>query len=148
MKTNNQVEVIIFKDFGLEGFLFLMLKRNSQKGGFWQPVTGNVEIGESFEEAALREVREELGIKKLSRLFDTGYSFEFFDDGRTQKECVFGGLVSNDQPIVLSPEHTEFQWVTFEQAIGEFLKYPGNKDGLRKLNELLSGSVKEMTDEC
>jgi dihydroneopterin triphosphate diphosphatase len=137
MKTNNQVEVIVFKHPSPGITMFLMLKRNFQKGGFWQPVTGNVEIGETFEDAAVREVKEEIGIQELTKLIDTGYVFEFVDDDRTQKEKVFGGLVSNDQIVTLSSEHTEFKWATFDQALNIFLKYPGNKEGLRRLQQML-----------
>lgn len=137
MKTNNQVEVIVYKQLTPETALFLMLKRNPKKGGFWQPVTGNVEAGESFEAAAIREVGEELGIKQLSSLIDTGYSFQFVDDNRTQTERVFGGLVPADQAIVLSSEHTEFYWATYDEALNTFLKYAGNKEGLKRLQKII-----------
>lgn len=41
---------------------YLLLKRTERDGGFWQPVTGLIEFGESPVEAALREVREETGL--------------------------------------------------------------------------------------
>ena len=36
---------------------YLLLKRTAARGGFWQGVTGGVEAGESFTQAAHREVR-------------------------------------------------------------------------------------------
>ncbi|GBC81930.1 Octanoyltransferase [bacterium HR10] len=42
---------------------YLLLKRVEHEGGFWQPVTGLVEPGESPIQAALREVREETGLE-------------------------------------------------------------------------------------
>ena len=140
-KTNNQVEAIVFRQSPTSGIVeYLILKRNPQKGGFWQPVTGNVEVGEPFEMAAIREVREELGIKEILELIDTGFSFEFVDDGRKQLEKVFGVRVSTSQEITLSPEHTEFKWVPKEVALDVYLKYTGNKTGLTKLHEKLSGA--------
>lgn len=136
IKTNNQVEVIIFKKEN-DITLFLVLKRNPQKGGFWQPITGNVRPHESFEQAALREMEEETGIKEYLEFIDTGYSFDFFDDNRNQHERVFGICVSRTAEVVLSSEHIEFQWVNKEDALNRYLKYPGNKDGLRKLCEKL-----------
>ena len=132
MKTNNQVEVIVFKKTKT-GFVFLLLKRNPQKGGFWQPITGNVEIDETFEQAAMRELQEETGIPDIKRFVDTGYSFEFFDDNRQQKEKVFGVEVRTETTITLSAEHTDFVWVTYEDALSRYLKYPGNKEGLKSL---------------
>ena len=40
---------------------FLIFKTVPQRGSFWQPVTGHVEVGESDQEAALRELKEETG---------------------------------------------------------------------------------------
>ena len=137
MKTNNQVEVIVFRRNEVGNFVFLMLKRNPKKGGFWQPITGNVEQKETFEESANRELREETGITSIMRLVDTGYSFEFFDDNRKQLEKVFGAEVDSDTEVILSKEHTEFQWVSGENALNKYLKYPGNKNGLRKLIEMI-----------
>ncbi|MFH1388106.1 MAG: NUDIX pyrophosphatase [Patescibacteria group bacterium] len=136
IKTNNQVEVFLFKKEG-GATLFLMLKRNQQKGGFWQPITGNVKPHESFEQAALREMEEETSIKEYLEFVDTGYSFDFFDDNRNQHEKIFGIHVSGVSKVVLSSEHTEFQWVSKEDALNRYLKYPGNKEGLRKLCEKL-----------
>jgi len=48
-----------------DGDRYLLLKRSEDKdfaAGAWECVTGRVEQGEGFEDAAHREVREELGI--------------------------------------------------------------------------------------
>jgi dihydroneopterin triphosphate diphosphatase len=132
-RTRNQVEAIIFKALPSGEHLFLMLKRTPQRGGFWQPVTGNVEKGEAFEAAALREIQEELGITETIRLIDTEYSYEFTDNGMDQFERIFGVQVSSGQEVRLSSEHTEYRWATEGEAIGTYLKYPGNKEGLRRL---------------
>jgi len=134
MKTNNQVEVIVFTKKEGEIF-FLLLKRNPKKGGFWQSITGNVRVDESFEEAATRELKEEIGIFNVLSFVDIGYSFEFFDDNRQQHEKVFGAEVDSESSVILSSEHTEFVWVKKDQALNHYLKYPGNKEGLKKLAE-------------
>ena len=137
MKTNNQIEVIIFKKDSKAIAKYLMLKRNPQKGGFWQPITGNVEIDETFEEAAIRELSEETGITNFVRIFDTGYSFDFFDDNRNQHEKVFAVEITDETEVVLSIEHTESQWASKEDAISKYLKYPGNITGLKTLAKIL-----------
>ncbi|OGN06702.1 MAG: hypothetical protein A3B86_04660, partial [Candidatus Yanofskybacteria bacterium RIFCSPHIGHO2_02_FULL_38_22b] len=136
-KTRNQVEAIVFKRLPSGEFYFLMLKRTPQRGGFWQPVTGNVEEGETFEAAALREVKEELGITEIIQLIDTEYSYEFTDNGLDQFERIFGVQVSPDQEVRLSSEHTEYHWAIAEEALNVYLKYDGNKEGLRRLHEKL-----------
>lgn len=132
IKTNNQVEVFLFKKENGKT-IFLVLKRNPQKGGFWQPITGNVKPQETFEQAALREMEEETGIKKYLKFIDTGYSFNFFDDNRNQHEKVFGIRVAQATKVNLSSEHTEFQWLSKEDALHSYLSYSGNKEGLRRL---------------
>lgn len=139
MKTNSQVEVYLFQFSKKKGTLFLILKRVPKKGGFWQPITGNVKEGESFEEAALREIQEETGISNPLKLIDTGYSFNFFDDNRWQYEQVFGAQIEKGVRITLSTEHTASKWVTKEKALNDYLKWPGNKEGLKKLSEILEG---------
>lgn len=134
-RTKNQVEAIVFRKLPNGELSFLMLKRAPKRGGFWQPVTGNVEEGESFEVAALREVQEELGITNIIELIDTKYSYEFTDNGIDQFERIFGVQVSVDQTVRLSPEHTEYQWATKDEALNIYLKYPGNKEGLRWLHQ-------------
>lgn len=137
IKTNSQVEAILFKHEKGETVLFLMLKRVPRKGDFWQPITGNVREGEIFEGAALREMQEETGVTEALEVVDTGFSFDFFDDGRNQHERVFGIRVRGDVEVRLSDEHSEFRWVTKDEALRSYLKYPGNKAGLIKLCEKL-----------
>lgn len=136
-RTNNQVEVFLFKRLSNKEVLFLMLKRTLERGGFWQPITGNVNKEESFEEAAKREVREETGVNFTSKFIDLKYSFDFFDDNRLQHEVVFGAEINKDEEISLSSEHTEFEWVDKERALNSYLKWPGNKEGLKRLSQIL-----------
>ena len=137
MRTNNQIEVIVFKK-ERQDLLFLILKRNLQKGGFWQPITGGVEENETLEQAALREVKEEIGITTKIQLIDFDYSFEFVDHNENHFEKVFGLEISLDTNIVISEEHTEFKWVDGKIAIDQFLKYPKNKEGFKKIMELIN----------
>jgi 8-oxo-dGTP pyrophosphatase MutT (NUDIX family) len=133
MKTNKQIEVIVFRRAQPTTTLFLMLKRNEQKGGFWQPITGGLEEGEEIEVAARRELEEETGIRSILRLIDTGYTFKFFDNGQWHTEFVFGAEVGVDAVVRLSAEHTEALWVTENDATVKYLKYPGNRAGLKAL---------------
>ena len=51
MQTH-QAEAIVFCRYQ-DSFRYLILKRRPEDGGFWQPVTGGVEEGESVLEACL-----------------------------------------------------------------------------------------------
>ena len=136
-RTRNQVEAIVFRQLPTGELSFLMLKRAPERGGFWQPVTGNVKVGETFETAAMREVQEELGITSVIQLIDTEYSYEFTDNNLDQFERIFGVEVSIDQEIRLSDEHTEYRWASKDEALKVYLKYPGNKEGLRRLHKIV-----------
>ena len=137
MKSNNQIEVIVFKQPLDAPPLFLMLKRAEDRGGFWQPVTGGVEVNESLEAAAKRELFEETGLTHVVRLIDTGFSYSFVDNGREHQEWIFGAEVHPDVIVQLSTEHTEAAWVTSQEAINDYLKWPGNKQGLTTLSEMI-----------
>ena len=78
MKLPLQVDVIVFHKFE-DGYKYLMMKRTDERGGFWQPVTGGVEDGESIEQAAIREVYEETGYSRdeIIRIINLDYSFQF-----------------------------------------------------------------------
>lgn len=135
MKTGEQIEVVIYK---LENSIpkYLILKRTSQRGGFWQPVTGGIEVGESPEQAVERELKEELGIDNRFPLTNI-YSFNFTEDGVTHKEYVYAIEADPSQVIKLSNEHERYLWLD-ENAAVEILKWPGNKEAIRRLSKILS----------
>lgn len=141
MKTGQQAEVVIFKKQGSE-ILFLILKRNSEKGGFWQPITGGVEDEETFKQTAIREVFEEIGVAD-AKLIDIDFSFEFFDHGENHLEKCFTVEISPDAEIILSPEHTEYKWVDLETAVNQFLKYPNNIKAFQKTLNFLQNNEKQ-----
>ena len=131
-----QVEVIIFK--AINGVpLFLLLKRQPDRGGFWQPVTGGVEKGEGLRDAALREMAEETGITEAVKVLENVHYFEFeFNGGYGwAKEYVFGVQVSEDAQCVISDEHSGQKWCTLDEAL-ELLKYESNREGFRKIATL------------
>jgi 8-oxo-dGTP pyrophosphatase MutT (NUDIX family) len=45
-----------------DGAEFLVLHRSPSLGGYWHPVSGGLEAGEDAEQAARRELEEELGL--------------------------------------------------------------------------------------
>ena len=135
MRLPIQVEAIIFRRKGNE-VEYLLLKRLPERNGFWQPVTGGVEEGETRREALYREIREETGIKGIIRVLDDLYYFEF-SDPNTYQEYVYGVEVSLSEEIMFDPEeHSEYRWCNYREAL-RLLHWKENKAALRMLNEIL-----------
>ena len=135
-KTNKQVEAFIFRE-GVEGkSLFLLMRRIPNRGGFWQPLTGGVRVGEELNKALLREVQEETGITEVRRVIDTGYTFSFRDHDKDHTEYVYGVEVSQSAKVILSDEHDSHVWASKEEVLS-LLKWPGNIEGFRQLCSIL-----------
>jgi len=136
MRLPIQVEAILFRRNGNK-VEYLLLKRLPERNGFWQPVTGGVEEGETRKEALRREIREETGIKNIITVLEDLYLFEFSDPNLNQ-EYVYGVEVSPSEEIVLDrKEHSEYRWCSFQEAL-KLLHWKENKRALRKLNKTLT----------
>jgi 8-oxo-dGTP pyrophosphatase MutT (NUDIX family) len=135
MRLPIQVEAIIFrrKSNTIE---YLLLKRLPHRNGFWQPVTGGLEEGETRTEALRREIEEETGIKNLIRVIEGLYHFEF-SDPNLNREYVYGVEVSSTEEVVLDgKEHSEYRWCGVKDAL-QLLTWKENKEALEKLNTIL-----------
>lgn len=119
---------------------FLLLLTRPERGAFWQPVTGSVEEGESFNDAALREAVEETGLSFQAPPVDIGAGFEF--DSRWTGPCIEKGYAleaDRDAEVRLAPqEHVDSKWVTAVEALRE-VKFESNAAVLRVLLQRLGG---------
>ena len=115
----------------------LLLRTTPERGGFWQPVTGSVEPGESNAAAALREAGEETGVRlSMDDVVPVGHVIEFESrwGGRAREE-VFVARVCNDVLIEMDPrEHVEFKWVEASQA-DSLLKHEETKICLERASK-------------
>jgi len=93
---------------------FLLGKRSPNKKsapGYWSPISGKIEIGESESEAAERECFEEVGlvVKAIRKVgeFD-------IDDGQAR---LHWWLVEETEgkEFLKNNEHTELRWFTIEE---------------------------------
>jgi dATP pyrophosphohydrolase len=146
MRLPIQVQAILFRKIHGET-QYLLLKRIPGRGGveegFWQPVTGGLEEGETRIDALKREVHEETGIQNILRIIPDVHYYEFQDfykpkaRQRLIKEHVFGVEVTPNAKIIIGWEHSEHRWCQFEAAL-KLLKWMENKEALAKLNNILS----------
>ncbi len=118
----------------------LMLQRNDD-AHFWQSVTGSLEQGESPQNAAMREVKEEIGIdikaEKLT-LIDTEKSitYEIFPQYRHRyapnircgQEHWFL-LPVKEKFIPTLTEHRAYQWLKAKEA-AQLTKSWNNKEAI------------------
>jgi dATP pyrophosphohydrolase len=135
MRLPIQVEAIIYRRNGGKTE-YLLLKRLPDRNGFWQPVTGGLEEGETRTEALCREIKEETGIENLIRVTEGLYCFEFHDPNLNQ-EYVYGVEVSPTDEVVLDgKEHSQYRWCSFQEAL-QLLHWKENKEALKKLDTIL-----------
>ncbi len=115
---------------------YLMLKRSPGKHyeHIWQGVAGKIEDGETATETIIRELKEETG-KIPQRLFVADHIASFFDahKDRIQMVPIFGIEVT-DSDVILSNEHSDYKWVTFEEALN-LLTWNGQKNGLKAVHD-------------
>ncbi len=133
-----------------------MLRRTPEAGGFWRGVTGALEYGESFEEAARRELFEETGFipNELVRI-DYSYTFPMEDqwqrkyspDVREIVEHVFLAFLNAgaSEPKSDPREHDRWAWCPFEEALKK-LRWPGNIEALKRCERIVRAKFAQ-TDE-
>lgn len=144
MKTLVQVNIYRWRDGKLE---FLLLKRTKDDDGFWQPVTGHMEVGETIADTLKREVVKETGIHKFKDLTEQLYSYEWYSDdqdearGEKGRDIVFGAEVRPETEVKLNPkEHDAYEWLSYQDALLR-LKWDGNKESLRRLYDRLQAKA-------
>lgn len=118
----------------------LMKKRNGSHGqGEWALVGGKIDFGETFEEAAYRELKEETGlVGKKPRVVSLSNQLRYLGDG---VHCVIIG-VELDISVGAEPENLEpekcdgFDWVS-ENALPDSIF-----EGSRQILDALSNGRK------
>ena len=103
--------------------------------GHWDFPKGNMEIGETEIDTVFREVSEETGIKDLQIIngFRQQISYKY---KLVSKAVIYYLAETKSKKVVLSFEHINFEWQTFEQALQK-LSFENSKRVLRMANEFL-----------
>jgi len=129
--------------------LDVLLINRTDAPGFWQSVTGSKDHeDESFEQTAVREVREETGIDcATGRLVDWGlenvydiyprYLHRYAPGVTRNLEHVFGLCVPAGTPVTLNPrEHTACLWLPWREAADRCFS-PSNAEAILMLPEFM-----------
>ncbi len=109
------VGAIVYKEDS-EGLKFLILNRSDKKEDFWEYPKGHQEKNETDECTLNREIREELGIKtfKIIDGYKQTISYVSNSSGKIRKLVYY--LLSSDDEIILSKEHSDLKWISLENA--------------------------------
>lgn len=116
--------------------LYLLLHYTA---GHWEFPKGHIEKGEKTEEAILREVAEETGLKDL--IFTPGFkeTIKYFlrrEKKFVPKFVVFYLAQTKTTKIKISWEHQGFAWLSIEQAVKR-ATYKNAKEILKKADRFL-----------
>ncbi len=118
-----------------DGYQVLLIKRAKALRDTWCYVAGSIEDGEKAWEAALREIKEETGLVP-SKLYSGSICEQFYE---IQKDSiwiapVFIAYIFDAQEVRLNEEHTEFKWVTIEEAM-QLVSFPGQARILEQVDK-------------
>ncbi len=87
--------------------------------GHWELPKGKIERGESKQEAAMRELKEETSLDAdLLPGYEEQLEYFFKHDGELIKKTVYffvGEALS--ETVTLSDEHIDYTWLSFHQAL-------------------------------
>jgi len=130
--------------FVRRGAEYLVLHRSERQGGYWHPVAGGIEPGESSAAAAARELLEETGLAAAPVALDRSFEYRaeawepHYEDGMApiRVDCYVVDAPAGWEPR-LDWEHEEHRWCS--PAEGEALLFwPEPRDVLRDLAHLLA----------
>ena len=108
------------------------------KADYWDFPRGNIEKGETEQQAALREIAEETGAHvQFLPEFKAKVNWYYKRDGDTVfKEVIFFLAETMEETVTLSKEHIGYAWLNYEQALKK-LTYNNAKEVLEKADEFL-----------
>ncbi|MFO7845544.1 MAG: NUDIX pyrophosphatase [Balneolaceae bacterium] len=121
---------------------FLLFKRAKGKiyEGQWRMIGGKVEPGETYWEAALRELLEETALtpSKMWTIPSLNLFYEHSSDSILQIPA-FAAEIDRGDAIRLDREHTEYSWVEHDE-VSEYLYWPEQIRLIRLTNELIKNN--------
>ena len=136
------VDVWIFHVDGADALSILLLRRAPARvlAGLWQGVSGGLEGEERIVAGALRELREETGLRPADLLtfydLDQVNHFHVAPLDALVSAAIFAARVSTRVTPQLSHEHDRFEWLPAAEAIRRCV-WPGYRDSIARIRDHL-----------
>jgi bis(5'-nucleosidyl)-tetraphosphatase len=126
--------VLLFRQAKKREYLLLLYEE-----GHWDFPKGHIEKGETEQETAIRELKEETGITLSG--FVEGFSEELHyfytrNHNTVSKKVVFFLGQTKQKGVTLSFEHTAYKWLAYEEALKK-LTYKNAQEILKKSEAFL-----------
>lgn len=131
--------IVIFRKEGTKN-LFLLLHYPS---GHWDFVKGKMEKGETTQQTAIREAKEETGITDITFVenFEEWIKYNFKYQGElVQKKVVFFLAETKTKEIKISHEHSGYTWLDYNESM-EKTTFDNAKTVLTKAQKILSDTL-------
>ena len=109
----------------------LLLRRTGTLRGEWCQIAGGIEKGETAWQAAIRELAEETALIPQN-FYSADICEQFYEADRDEVSVlpVFVAYVDESAEVVINHEHSEFCWVSFDNAV-EMVPFAGQRHVLR-----------------
>ena len=141
VKKHHSIGIILFFRFPRK-IKFLLLKQHQ---GHWGFPKGHVEKGEKYLDTAIRELKEETGIKKIKLIKNKILLRDFYsyNNGKnkiikTVDYFIAESLVDNVK--IDNKEIINFKWVTFEKGTDR-LTFSKSKRILKSANKIINEHI-------
>lgn len=136
MNLEKSCGAVIYRRIG-ENLEFLSI--SDRNDGHWGFPKGHVEINESEEETAIREIFEETGLK-VNLINGFRVAIEYSIKQGTMKEVIFFlANVENQVVHIQLEELNDFKWASFQFA-KQLLSYKSSKDVLEQAWKFIANS--------
>lgn len=139
--------IIFRKEKGKLFYLILYKKAYDHYKEAWDFPKGNVELRETEQQAAAREIEEETGIKKIVFVPEFREIIKFFykREGKlVYKEVIFLLAETKQREVKLSFEHNAYKWASYEEAL-KLLTHKNSANILEKAQKFLKEKLKQKT---
>ena len=121
-----------------DGWEVLLLERaaGARSAGAWEVVHGRIEVNEQPADAAVRELREETGLRAAAMYSIASHPFYVASVDTVVMAVTFAAFVDRIASVVLGPEHVREEWLPFDVA-ADRATWPRADEHLRWIAKLL-----------